>query len=259
MVENRKTALIIGASDGIGFAAAKRLARDGIRVAIASREGERLQAALKQLREIQPDAEAIAADVSDPAARKRMFEQLDKMFGRLDILVNSVPGASPVSFVNHRPEHIEEGFTKKLIPYLDCMKMAFERMKERRWGRIINVVGNMWKEPENGGFSLGVINAALANAAKSASSELAPYGITVNNLHPGAILTQRLKNVWIRTAEQLGTSAEAVQHSRTSSIPAGRAGTPEEAAALIAFLASEEAGYITGQQISVDGGQMNSV
>jgi bacilysin biosynthesis oxidoreductase BacG len=258
-MENRKTALLFGASDGIGFAAARRLARDGIRVAIAARQGERLQSALSQLREIQPDAEAIPVDAKDPESRRRMFERADELFGRLDILVNSVPGAAPVSFVKHRLENIEEGITNKLIPYIDCMKMAFERMKERRWGRIINVVGNMWKEPERGGFSLGIVNAALANAAKSASVELAPYGITVNNLHPGFILTQRLRAVWNRTAELQGTSYEEVEKAKTASVPAGRAGTPEEAAALIAFLVSEDAGYITGQQISVDGGHMRSM
>lgn len=259
MAENRRTALIIGASDGIGFAAARRLAREGVRVAIASREGPRLQSALSQLREIQPDAEAIAVDASDSASRKRMFERVDEIFGRLDIFVNSVPGASPVSFVQHKPEDIEEGITKKLIPYIDCMKMAFERMKDRRWGRIVNVVGIMWKEPEVGAFNLGFINAALANVVRSASRELAPYGITVNNLHPGFILTQRLQSVWTRTAERLGLSYEEVQQSKCNAVPAGRPGTPEEAAALIAFLASEDAGYITGQQISVDGGYMKSV
>jgi len=195
MTESTRTALCVGASGGIGFAAAKRLAREGVRVAIAARPGERLEKALMELRQIRPDAEAIALDAADPASRKAMFERIDERFGRLDILVNSVPGAAPISFVDHSLAHLEEGITKKLIPYLDCMKMAFDRMKERRWGRIINVVGIMWKEPEPGAFTLGVINAALANAVKCAALELAPYGITVNNLHPGAILTERLHNV----------------------------------------------------------------
>lgn len=259
MTDNRRTALLMGASGGIGFAAAKRLAQGGVRVAIAAREGERLQSALEELRKIQPDAEAIAVDATDPVSRKEMFARADELLGHLDILVSSVPGALPISFVNHTMEHIEEGLTKKLIPYLDCMKMAYERMKERRWGRIINVVGVMWKEPEPGAFTLGLINAALANAVKAASLELAPHGITVNNLHPGAIMTERLYSVWARIAERRGVPYEDVYNSKCATIAAGRPGTPEEAAALIAFLASEEAGYITGQQISVDGGYTKSM
>ncbi len=259
MADDRKTALIVGASGGIGFAAAKRLAEQGIRVAIAAREGPKLREALERLREIRPDAEAIAADAADAEARRRMFERVDEAFGRLDILVNSVPGASPVSFLQHGVQHIEVGISNKLLPYLDNMKMAFERMKIRRWGRIVNVVGNMWKEPDPLRFNLGLVNAAIVNASKAASLELAPYGITVNGLHPGSILTDRLRSVWTSGAEQLGISCGEMEQRESAPIPAGRAGTPEEAAALIAFLVSEEAGYITGQQISVDGGAMRSM
>lgn len=251
--------MIVGASGGIGFAAAKRLAEQGTRVAIASREGPKLREALERLREIQPDAEAIAADAADAAARRRMFERVDEVFGRLDILVNSVPGASPASFLQHGVQHIEEGIAKKLIPYLDNMKMAYERMKMRRWGRIVNVVGNMWKEPDPLRFNFGLVNAAIVNASKAASFELAPYGITVNGVHPGWILTDRLRGVWTSVAERLGISYDEAAKRESAPIPAGRAGTPEEAAALIAFLVSEEAGYITGQQISVDGGYMKSM
>lgn len=259
MTENRRVALIAGASGGIGYAAAELLARKGVRVVIASRGGVKLDEALGRLRDIQPDAMAIAADMADAAARRRMFEEADAACGRLDILVNSVPGAAPASFIEHGVQHIEDGITKKLLPYLDNMKMAFERMKEQRWGRIVNVVGNMWKEPDPARFNFGLVNAAIVNAAKAASFELAPYGITVNGVHPGSILTDRLRSVWTTAAERSGSTFADVESAASADIPAGRVGTPEEAAALIAFLVSEEAGYITGQQISADGGLMRSM
>lgn len=259
MTDDRRVALIVGASGGIGFAAARLLAERGYRVAIASREGPKLKQALERLQEVQPDALAIAADVTDAKARRRMFERVDRECGRLDILINSVPGAAPASFLQHGLQHIEEGITKKLLPYLDNMRMAFERMKERRWGRIVNVVGNMWKEPDPIRYNFGLVNAAIVNASKAASFELAPYGITVNGVHPGSILTDRLRSVWENAAERLGTSLDEIEKRESAVIPAGRVGTPEEAAALIAFLVSEEASYITGQQISVDGGWMRSL
>lgn len=259
MGEQRRVALIAGASGGIGYAAAEELARRGVRVAIVSRGGPKLDEALQRLRKVQPDALAIAADMTEAAARRRMFEEVDAACGRLDILINSVPGASPASFIEHGIAHIEDGITKKLLPYLDNMKMAFERMKEQRWGRIINVVGNMWKEPDPLRYNFGLVNAAIVNASKAASFELAPYGITVNGVHPGSILTERLRSVWTSTAERSGQSFDEVARGASAAIPAGRVGSPEEAAALIAFLASEEAGYITGQQISVDGGLMRSM
>jgi bacilysin biosynthesis oxidoreductase BacG len=259
MEQERRTALVAGGSGGIGFAAAVRLAREGRRVAIASRPGAKLEEARRKLLEIQPDSLAIAADMTKAEDRARMFEAVDREFGRLDILVNSVPGAEPASFLQHGIPQIEEGIAKKLIPYLDNMKMAFERMKVRRWGRIVNVVGNMWKEPDPGKFNFGLVNAAVVNAAKAASFELAPYGITVNGVHPGSIMSDRLRSVWTNGAERLGISFEELERRESAAIPAGRVGMPEEAAALITFLTSEEAGYITGQQISVDGGAMRSV
>lgn len=259
MTTEQRVALVAGASGGIGLATALKLAEQGYRVAIVARQGPKLDEALERLKSIREDSIAIAADLRDAASRQRSFEQVDAAFGRLDILVNCTPGAAPVSFIQHGIEHIEEGINNKLLPYLDNMKLAFERMKINRWGRIVNVVGNMWKEPNPGSVNLGLINAAIVNASKAASIELAPYGITVNGVHPGSILTDRLRSVWTRTAQQNGSTFEQVAQSAEASIPAGRVGKPEEAAALIAFLVSEEAGYITGQQISVDGGVMKSI
>jgi bacilysin biosynthesis oxidoreductase BacG len=259
MSDERRVALIVGGSGGIGLATALLLVEQGCRVVIASREGSKLTSARETLKAIQPDSLAIAADVTDPEARRRLFERLDAECGRLDILVNSVPGAEPASFIQHGVAHIEDGITKKLIPYLDCMKQGFERMKARRWGRIVNVVGNMWKEPDPVRFNFGLVNAAIVNASKAASVELAPYGITVNGVHPGSILTDRLKSVWTNAAEKQGLTMAEMEQRASADIPAGRIGSPEEAAALIAFLVSTPAGYITGQQISVDGGLMRSI
>lgn len=259
MSEIQRVALVVGASGGIGLAAALKIAAQGSRVAIVSREASKLDKALEQLKAIREDCIAITADMRDAASRQSAFEQVDAAYGRLDILVNSIPGAAPVSFLEHGVQHIEEGIHNKLLPYLDNMKLAFERMKIGRWGRMINVVGNMWKEPEPGCVNLGLVNAAIVNAAKAASIELAPYGITVNGVHPGSILTDRLHSVMIQTAQKTGSTYEEIAQRTAAGIPAGRIGKPEDAAALIAFLVSEEAGYITGQQISVDGGLMRSI
>ncbi|WP_169306612.1 SDR family oxidoreductase [Cohnella pontilimi] len=259
MADLMRVALIVGGSAGIGRAAAVRLAGNGCRVVIVSREGAKLSDAHAELREIRSDSLAIACDMTDAASRARLFEQIDSECGRLDILVNSIPGAEPASFLHHEIRDIEDGIAKKLIPYLDNMKQASQRMMANRWGRIVNVVGNMWKEPEVNTFNFGLVNAAIVNAAKAASFELAPYGVTVNGVHPGSILTDRLHNVWTKSAERQGVPISEIRKREETGIPQGRVGQPEEAAALIAFLVSEEAGYITGQQISVDGGLMRSM
>jgi bacilysin biosynthesis oxidoreductase BacG len=259
MTDETRVAVIVGGSAGIGKASAVQLAGKGCRVVLVSREGAKLADGHAELRQIRSDSLAMACDMTDAAARARLFEQIDRECGRIDILVNSIPGAEPASFLHHDIRDIEDGISKKLIPYLDNMKRASHRMMANRWGRIVNVVGNMWKEPEVKQFNFGLVNAAIVNAAKAASFELAPYGITVNGVHPGSILTNRLHNVWAKSAERQGVPISEVQQRSEAGIPQGRVGQPEEAAALIAFLVSEEAGFITGQQISVDGGQMRSM
>ncbi|MFC5529450.1 SDR family oxidoreductase [Cohnella yongneupensis] len=254
-----RVAVVVGGSEGIGRATVLHMAEKGYRVVVSSRSEHKLEAVKEELAARGLQAITAAGDITDAAFRLRLFEQIDNKYGRLDILVNSVPGADPASFLQHDIQDVEAGIRMKLIPYLDNMKLASARMRTNGWGRIVNVVGNMWKEPESLRYNFGIVNAAIVNASKAVSFELAPLGITVNGVHPGSIRSERLDSVFRATAEKLQLTKEQVEQKAASAIPAGRIGEPEEAAALIGFLVSEEASFVTGQQISVDGGAMRSM
>lgn len=259
MHKSTRIALVIGASSGIGLAVAKQLARDGLTVVLNARRQEKLEGLLPELREISPESVAICGDNTDPAFRRRLFAEIEQRFGRLDVLVNSIPGALPTKFKDLSLDTLQQDIHNKLITYMDNIKLSFPLMISNRTGRIVNIVGNAGKEPIPDMFVNGLINAAIVNASKSISLELAPDGVTVNCVHPGNIRTERYYDVVERIAARKQITFDQVEQGFIDNIPVGRIGTPEDVADLIAFLASEKSGYITGQQFSVDGGQLKSV
>ncbi|KXZ17007.1 SDR family oxidoreductase [Bacillus nakamurai] len=258
---SKRTAFIMGASQGIGKAIALKLADNGFAVVINSRVLENIEPVKEDILAKHPEASVtvLAGDMSDQQARAGIFEEIESKCGRLDVLINNIPGGTPDTFENCDIEDMTKTFTNKTIAYIDSMKTAASFMKRNEFGRIINIVGNLWKEPGANMFTNSMMNAALINASKNIAIQLAPHNITVNCLNPGFIATDRYHHFVQNVMKQNGISKEEAEERIASGIPMKRVGSAEEAAALAAFLASEEASYITGQQVSADGGSMKSI
>ncbi len=258
---SKRTAFIMGASQGIGKAIALKLADNGFHTVINSRVPENIESVKEEILAKHPDAgvTVLAGDMSDQKTRAGIFEEIRSQCGRLDVLINNIPGGSPDTFETCDIEDMTNTFTNKTIAYIDSMKTAAAIMKQHEFGRIINIVGNLWKEPGANMFTNSMMNAALINASKNISIQLAPFHITVNCLNPGFIATDRYHQFVKNVMKQNGISKAEAEERIASGVPMKRVGTAEETAALAAFLASEEASYITGQQVSADGGSMKSI
>jgi 3-oxoacyl-[acyl-carrier protein] reductase len=231
-----KRALVMGASAGLGFAIASELVREGARVAICSRSEERIRAAAANM----GAALGVAADLSVPGGTKAVVEQVSQAFGGLDILVVNTGGPPKGGIMEISDAQWQEGFQR--MGAVEGIRAAAPGMKERRWGRILLITSSAAREPINGLMISSGLRAGLMGLTKIVSGELAEHGVTVNSVLPGYHATDRMK--------ALGISEERM----AAQIPARRLGRPEELGALVAFLASEQAAYITGQSIVADGG-----
>jgi len=253
-----KNAFVGGSSQGIGKATAISLAELGARVTLISRSEDKLKAALKDLptpKNQQHDYRVI--DFSDSATVQFNIEELVKDRA-VHILINNTGG--PPSGLIHQAdiEAFVQAFHNHIICNQILTKTVLEGMKTAGYGRIINVISTSVKEPIPG---LGVSNTtrgAVANWAKTMATELAPFGITVNNLLPGFTETGRLHEIVKSKAEKANTSIEDMTETMKSYVPMRRFGQPKEIADVIAFLASPAASYITGTNITVDGGRTKS-
>lgn len=256
----QKVALVIGASQGIGRSTAIALAQQGYTLVINARRIEPLQTLLQEIKNITPvDHMLFIGDITDHSIREQLFTQIGQIYGRLDILINNVPGGAPDHFEEFDYEVTLQAFAQKALTYVDCMQKSSQYMKKNQFGRIINLVGNLWKEPGQNMFTNSMINASIINASKNISQTLASSNITVNCINPGFIKTDRYyKYIDSLTAHHQMTTKQA-EAQVADGIPMQRVGTSEEAASLINYLCSPDAGYITGQQISIDGGTLKSI
>ncbi len=252
-----KRAVVCGASRGIGRATAVQLAELGAGVTLVARSADGLMAVRESLDRSQNQQHHIlAADFADPSGLKVKIETHLQQHGPIQILVNNAggPPAGPAS------EAALEQFTGAFAQHLLCnhvlMQALLPGMKEAKYGRIINVISTSVKNPIKGLCVSNTIRAAVANWAKTLAGELAGFGITVNNVLPGATETDRLNEIIEGKAKKLGKSRDEVIAMEIASIPAGRFGKPEELAAAIAFLASPAAAYINGINLPVDGGRL---
>ncbi|MGG3575271.1 SDR family oxidoreductase [Bacillus gobiensis] len=256
-----RIAFVTGASQGIGKAVAMKLAAQKIKVIINSRNKETLEQAKVHIEQhaLQHDLLAICGDMSNERVREEIFAEVEERFGRLDILVNNIPGGPPDTFDTCSSQQMLDAFSLKAIAYIDSMKRAAALMKKHEFGRIIQIVGNLWKEPGGNMFTNSMMNAAIINASKNAAIQLAPHRITVNCLNPGFIATDRYHRFIENLMRQKQMSKQEAEQAVAADIPMNRVGSAEEMASLAAFIASEDASYVTGQQISADGGSMRSI
>jgi 3-oxoacyl-[acyl-carrier protein] reductase len=235
-----RRALVMGASAGLGFAIGSELVREGARVAICSRDEERIRAAAANM----GAALGVAADLSVPGATKSVVERVHEALGGVDILVINTGGPPKGSVLELSDAQWQQGFQSLWMGAVEGIRSAAPAMKQQRWGRIILISSSSAREPMAGLTISSGLRSGLLGLTKIVSSELAEHGVTLNAVLPGYHATERLK--------ELGVPEDRI----TSQIPARRLGRPEELGALVAFLASEQAAYITGQSITADGGWM---
>lgn len=252
-----KTALVGGASRGIGRACAVEFAALGARVILVARSSDALAAAREKLGK--GDHEILAADFSDPAGLGEKVEKLAGRLGPIQILLNNSGGPPSGPVFDAAPEAFLSGITTHLLCNQVLCQALVPGMKDSGYGRIINVISTSVKQPIR---NLGVSNSvrgAVASWAKTLSLELAPFGITVNNVLPGATRTDRLAEIIRERSRLSGRSEKEVEAEMIREIPAGRIGRPEEIAAAAGFLAGPRAAYITGVSLAVDGGRTTAL
>lgn len=255
-----KVAFIAGGSQGLGKAVAMEMGREGARLAICALDDPELPKAVEEIKS-KTGAEIIGipADVSIPEEARNFIRKALEYYETVDILVNNAGGPPSKTFLEIDDDLWFYGFRLNLLSTIVMTGEVVPIMKEKRWGRIINMTSISVKQPIDGLILSNTIRSGVVGFAKSLSNELAPYNVTVNNVCPGYTLTDRVRNLAKVTAEKEGVTPEEIIRRWESQIPMGRLGTPEEFAALVTFLASERAGYITGASIHIDGGWYKGV
>ena len=250
-----KVALVAASSRGLGYAIAHELAAEGAAVVMCARGEERLKEAAREIAaatgaRVLP----VTGDVAKPKDVSGIVSRALADFGRVDVLVTNSGGPPPGTFETTSPEAWKAAVDVLLTSAVELVRAVLPGMKERRFGRILNVTSITVKQPVENLILSNALRAAVTGMARTLASEAAPFGITVNNLLPGYTRTERLTELASATAERTGGSAKDFYARLEAEIPARRLGEPRELAALAAFLASERASYVTGQSIAVDGG-----
>ena len=244
-----KVAVVTGGASGIGLAVARRLARDGARVAIADLNGEAARAEADKLTAEGATALGVVLDVADRAAVERGFDQVRRTLGPIAILVNSAGKEGYRRFLNISVEKWEELLRINLTGTFHCCQVAVPDMIAAGWGRIVNISSSSAQSGQPLMTHYVASKAGVIGFSKALALELGPEGITVNTIPPGFIDTPML-----RRSEERGLIGKGVDY-HAAQTPVRRPGTPEDIAAATAFLASDEAGYITGQVFGVNGGR----
>jgi 3-oxoacyl-[acyl-carrier protein] reductase len=248
-------AFLAGASKGLGKACAKALADEGVRVFICSRNANELE---KTAKEVNAYGYA-AADVSRPDEVKRVVAEGIKALGGLDILVTNAGGPPTGPFEGASDQDWDIAYALNLMSSVRLIREALPALKASGRGRIVNITGYGVKEPMTDLVVSDSVRAGVTVMAKTIASDLAPFGITVNTIAPGPIMTDRLIEVHAARAKGIGITLEEQFKRFAETIPVRRMGEPKEIGDLCAFLCSPQAGYLTGQAIVVDGGVNRSI
>ncbi|MGK2962445.1 MAG: SDR family oxidoreductase [Gemmatimonadaceae bacterium] len=255
-----RVAFVAAASKGLGRAIAEELAAEGAELAICARGRDALAETANAIgRAHGREVLALPGDVSVPEVVDELVESAIKRFGRIDILVTNAGGPPSGKFDTLTPDMWQSAVDLTLKSVVNLVRAVLPGMKERGYGRIINVTSIAVKQPVDGLMLSNSVRAAVTGFARTLASEVAPLGITVNNILPGYTRTERVEQLSAAAAAREGISREAALARWESEIPMGRLGDPAEFAAVAAFLASARASYVTGQSIAVDGGWVKSL
>ena len=252
-----KWALVCGASKGLGFGCARALVREGVNVLIVARGAEALDAAVKKLqgdpgRPGDTAVQHVAADITTAEGRARVFEQRRDF----DIIVTNAGGPPPGDFRQWDREAWIKAVDANMLTPIELMKATVDGMAARGFGRIVNITSSAVKAPID---ILGLSNGARSGltgfvAGVARSSKLASANVTINNLLPGVFDTDRIRSMAQGQSQKTGQAVDSIIEARRNIVPAKRLGTPDEFGAACAFLCSQHASYITGQNLLLDGG-----
>ncbi len=263
-----RVAIVCGASKGMGKAIAKEFAKNGAKVVLVARNEENL---LKTMQEITAEnvqrfdkgitnrVLAIPGDVRSKDDIKRVIKETVDEFGAIHILVNNAGGPPPGYFEDFKDDDWYNAFNLTFMSVVRFIREVAPYMKNQKYGRIINITSMSVKQPIDNLILSNTMRLAVVGLAKTLATQWAKYGITINNIAPGPIYTERIKELSWSIAEKKGITYEEALKSWIKEVPAERFGEPEEVAYLASFLASERAGYINGTTIQIDGGSIKFV
>ena len=255
-----RVALVAASSRGLGRAVAEALAAEGASLALCARGAEALgeTAAAIRARHGVPVID-VAADVSDPAGVAAVVDAAVRELGPVDILVTNAGGPPAGPFESHGRQAWHDAVRTTLDSAVELTRLVLPGMKARRWGRIVNVTSIAVKQPVDNLILSNALRAAVTGFARTLANEVAPFGITVNNVMPGYTRTARVDALAERTAALQGSTPDDARAVWERQIPMGRLGEPAEFGAMVAFLCSAQASYTTGASIPVDGGWIRSL
>jgi 3-oxoacyl-[acyl-carrier protein] reductase len=251
-----KWAVVCGASKGLGFACAQALADEGVNLVINSRTPDSLEQAAKSLRDSSGvKVIAVAADISSPQAQAQVLAAAPQV----DILITNAGGPPPGDFRDFDRADWIKAVEQNMITPIELIKAVVDAMMAREFGRIVNITSTSVKAPVDGLCLSNGARAGLTGFVAGVSREVASHNVTINNLLPGKFNTDRLRNNIAKRAANNGRTLEEELEFQAASIPAGRIGVPPEFGHACAFLCSSQAGYITGQNLVIDGGTYRGV
>jgi 3-oxoacyl-[acyl-carrier protein] reductase len=254
-----KTALVFGAAGGLGGGIARALAAEGAKIVVADINEDALAQTVADMRATGAEVHPVQWDLSDLSVIDSRIQSIEKTFGSVDILVNNTGGPPPTPAAGQSVELWSKSFQSMVLSVIAITDRVLPGMRERKWGRVITSTSSGVVAPIPG---LGISNAlrmSLVGWSKTLAREVGRDGITSNIVLPGRIATPRISFLDEQKAKREGRSVEEVSAESVASIPVGRYGDPREYAAVVTFLASVQAAYVTGSVVRVDGGLIASI